>query len=130
MNSSNNYIFLTASSDQLILNLIRSRLEEAGYDFRIHGEKVSVVYPIPNMEARIFVHDDHYAEAKLLVEKIMTSLDTPVQDQDFRDSDIGDIMYEKEIMENQKMINSSRVKNVIYIVILILIAFILIISAL
>lgn len=124
------YIFIFSTSDNLILNLVRSRFAEQAYDFKILNEQITSMYPIPNMEARIFVHDDDYANAKLLLQKILDSLKERSKDVDFRDVDHDDIEYERQVTQRENEIARASWKKFLLLLIILLIVIILTLFAL
>ena len=130
MNLDKNYIYLYSTNDKLILNLIRLRFEEESYDFRILNEQISGIYPIPGIEARVFIHDDHYSEGKLLLQKILNSLKEQTRDSDFSDLDLDDIEYEKQVSQREKEMEEANWKNVLPLLIILLIVIITLIFAL
>jgi len=120
-----NYVHLISTHDNLMLHLYRSRLEEAGYDIRIFNEQVSTLYQIPHMEARIFVTDDHYAEAKVLVERVKASITNPDLQQDFSEVDHADIEYEKQVNAVEQKLQNANPKNFILFIIVVIIVFLI-----
>ncbi|MBT8190037.1 MAG: DUF2007 domain-containing protein [Saprospiraceae bacterium] len=130
MNVDNPYIFIYSTSDNLVLNLVRSRFKEEGYDFRILNEQISNIYPIPSFEARVFVHDDDFAEAKLLLQNITDSLKTRKIDPDFRDVDHDDIEYERQVSLREEEISKASWKEIILILIILLLVIMFVLFAL
>ncbi|NNE27525.1 MAG: DUF2007 domain-containing protein [Saprospiraceae bacterium] len=123
MNVDEPYIFLYATSNSLELNLIRSRFNEEGIDFKIFGQQTSELYPIPSLEARVVVHDDNFAQAKLLLERMQESQATPNQDLDFRDSTLEDIEYEKQVSEGNGQYKNPKLSSIIIILLVFLLIY-------
>ena len=130
MNVDTPYVFLYETNDSLVLNLVRSRLTEEGIDFRIFGQETSGIYPIPSFEARILVHDDDFAEAKLLLDRIKESLGTRNNDYGYRDSTLEDIEYEKEVTENEGKHENPMLGTIIMILIFALLIYLFVTMAL
>ncbi len=130
MEDSKPFIFLTSESDPLILGLIKSRFNQEGYTYNILDEEISSIYHLPTLDARIFVHDDDFAEAKLVLSRIRKSINEEVVDGDYREYDHGDIEYERQIRENGLNIKTSNSRNIILVLFLIIIVFLLIILTL
>ena len=120
------YVFLYSTTNSLILNLVRSRFNEEGIEYKIFGQETAGVYPIPFMEARIMVHDDDYAKAKLLLERIKESLETPNVDFDHSNSTLEDIEYEKQVTESEGKYGNSGVAYFIITLIIVLLIYLFI----
>ena len=120
------YVFLYSTNNSLILNLIRSRFNEEGIIYKIFDQESSGMYPILSIQARIMVHDDDFAEAKLLLEKIKKSLESPNEDFDYSDSTLEDIEYEKQVAQNAGKHENPKLAYFIMILIIALLIYLFI----
>jgi len=106
--------------NETLAHLYRSKLKNHGIDSFISNATTSTLIPFGDGGFTLHIKHTDIEAAKELIRDFDKALKY-TSDQDFRDADHDDILYEKEVWEYENNLRrSSFSKSIIYLVVLIL----------
>lgn len=117
----NNYVFVRRLENGPLSQLILSRLRTEGVDLRVKNDNISSVYPIATLDMTLEVRQNDVERSIALLAEIEKSHIEQNTTVDFKEADLDDIEFEKNIHAREREIIESKPPILIFLLILIFI---------
>ena len=98
--------------DPALASIVQARLEQEGISSFLSNSNTSQLIPFNEGGVILHVNETDLEEVHKIIRNIESELSNPVDD-DFRDADMEEIMYQKNLYEKDKRIREASPKTLI-----------------
>jgi len=122
MSDSEKYVHIKSLNAAPYSQIILSRLKAEDIDYRVRNDISSSIYAMSNFQMSLDVRESQAQRALEIIAKMEADAERPNMDLDFREADMEDIAFEKEIYEQDQKISNAKPPIVLFLIIILIAA--------